>query len=148
LDCVQIITQKRNGKSVIKSTKVALSTLLLLAVSGCSTPRERCIAIVSKNYKEVQEKMETTQQNIERGYAIHKERVPHIVRDICYKKNPTTQQPEPYVCSSTEFRTQSTPVAIDIGNEKDKLAEYKRLLSKYRAQMDAGIRQCEAQFPS
>ncbi len=85
--------------------------------------------------------------NIARGYAVHRQSVPYTVPDTCYRTDPYTNDMIPYSCPKTAYRTQETPVAIDVAQERKKLSGYQKLLPKFKAQAEAGTRQCIAQYP-
>jgi hypothetical protein len=127
--------------------KGAAVLVLVPLIAGCSTPLEKCVASASENYRTLENAISTTQGNITRGYAEHKSTVPYTVQQICYRTDPHTKANVPYSCPQTYYRTQITPVAIDVVQERVKLAEYKKLLPKLSARANAGIKQCEAQFP-
>ena len=127
--------------------KGAAALVLVPLIAGCSTPLEKCVASASGNYWALNNAISTTQGNITRGYAEHKSSVPYTVQQTCYRTDPYTYAMVPYSCPQTHYRTQITPVAIDVAQERVKLAGYKGLLPKFTAQANAGIKQCEAQYP-
>ncbi|MFO7759544.1 MAG: hypothetical protein R6V26_13905 [Roseovarius sp.] len=122
-----------------------LSVAALL--SGCATPKQQCLSEVTQELRSVERALETAQGNIARGYAVHTQRVPYTVADICYRTHPRTHAVIPYSCPSTYYRTQTTPVAIDVAEERRKADAYRRMLPRLRDEARAGIRQCNAQFP-
>lgn len=121
---------------------------LLLLLGACSTPRERCIDDATAGYESVAFLISDLRQTIARGYALHHERVPYTTYDICYRTDPYTGHTFAYSCPRTAYRTVTTPVAVDIAERREKLADYERLLPKLRARAAAGIAQCEARFPA
>ena len=127
----------------------SIAVLLLVSVlASCSTPREQCIGAAQAEYVAVARMISETRQTIARGYALHRERVPYRVHEICFRRDPYTKHPISYSCSKTAYRTQTTPVAVDIGEERRKLARYERLLPELRAEAAAGIAQCDARYPA
>ena len=126
-----------------------IAVLMLVSVlASCSTPREQCIDAARADYVTVARTISETRQTIARGYALHRERVPYRVHDICYGYDRHARYATPYSCFRTAYRTQTTPVAVDIAEERKKLARYERLLPKLRAEAAAGIAQCDARYPA
>ncbi|WP_435141988.1 hypothetical protein [Pseudopelagicola sp. nBUS_19] len=112
-------------------------------ITGCSTPRETCIAAATSEYNNAKNEISETSQNISRGYAVHTQRVPYTYQGTCYDYYTTSY----YNCPQTGYRTDETPVSIDTGAEKAKLSKLKKQLPKYEAQASAGIKQCVAMYP-
>ena len=125
----------------------AAVTVLLLLLGACSTPRDRCIAAATDSYESVAFVILDLRQTIARGYALHRERVPYTIHETCYRTDSYTGDLVPYSCPSTAYRTTTTPVAVDIDEERRKLADYEQLLPKVRAEAAAGVAQCERPFP-
>ena len=129
----------------------SIAVLLLLSVlASCSTPREQCIDAAQAEYVAVARTISETRQTIARGYALHSELVPYRVYDICYGYGygHYSRHAIPYSCYRTAYRTKTTPVPVDIAEERRKLARYERLLPKLRAEASAGIAQCDARYPA
>jgi len=112
-----------------------------LFVSACATPREQCISDVSSNYDALVSAISKAEQNIARGYAIHRQTVPYTYSKTCQKGNKT------YPCPETRYRTEETPVMINISEERSKLIAMKRRKSKERVLAQKGILQCQAVYP-
>ena len=125
----------------------AAATVLLLLLGACSTPRDRCIGAAKDRYESVAFVISELRQTIARGYALHRERVPYTIHETCYRTESYTGDTVPYSCPSTAYRTTTTPVAVDIGEERRKLADYEKLLPKLRAEAAAGVAQCDQRFP-
>lgn len=136
--CAVIITRKSRIVSWL-----ALSALL----AACATPRQQCISNATSEVRQVRNALLTAQENVARGYAIHKQSVPYTVQRICYRIDPATSASVPYPCPQTAYRIQTTPVAIDVAQERVKIAEYKRILPRLAATAETKVRQCEAAFP-
>jgi hypothetical protein len=47
----------------------------------------------------------------------------------------------------TQYRTQTTPVAINVAEERRKVAQYQQMLPQLRQQANARVQTCNAQFP-
>lgn len=130
-----------------KKAKFGAAIVFSAIVAGCTSPRDSCIAGATSEYRTLQRLIAETQQNVARGYALHSQQVPYTIQSTCYSTNPYTYAQVPYSCPSTAYRTQSTPVAIDVREERAKLAQYQRLLPQYTERANAGVKQCQAQFP-
>ena len=115
---------------------------VLALVAACATPQQQCINTASNTVRNSQKNIARTEGNIARGYAIHKQQQPYKSFSICYDKDK-----KPYTCLETEFRTIEVPVAIDVAEERRKLAEYKRRLQAATRQMNADITNCRNQYP-
>lgn len=128
---------------VLQCSMIAAVTLL----SGCATPRDQCISNATQEYRNAETAMVTAQGNVNRGYALFTERVPYTITSTCYRNHPYTHVGIPYACPSTQYRTQTTPVPINVAEERKKVAEYQKLLPKLRQQASTQVQQCKAQFP-
>ena len=131
--------------SIRLASLTIIGSLGLLA--ACATPREQCIAGATQDYRSVETAMATAQDNIARGYALHTQTVPYTVTSTCYRNDPYRNIVLPYPCPSTQYRTQTTPVAIDVSEERRKLADYQKMLPQLRKQAQIQVQQCEARFP-
>ena len=113
----------------------------ILIVSACATPREQCISQVSQNYNVLVSAISNTEQNIFRGYAVHKQSVPYSYPGICYAGAIT------YSCPKTGYRTKETPVAVNVNEERRRLATLKGNFSREKTVAENGIAQCQAAHP-
>jgi len=131
------------------TSRLKFLTLIAAAatLSACATPREQCISRANADYRNVETAIATAQGNIARGYALHTQTVPYTVTSTCYRNDPYRNIVLPYPCPSTQYRTQTTPVAIDVSEERRKLADYQKILPQLRAQAQVEVEQCVAQFP-
>jgi len=114
-----------------------------LTLIGCATPQEQCINNATSHYRAVISEIADSQRNISRGYAVHTQSVPYVVQNICYNA-----YGYPYSCSQTLYRTQETPVAIDVVQERRKVAEYQRALPEIEATANNGASQCRLLHPA
>jgi hypothetical protein len=126
--------------------KLTLPVLLMGLVAGCSTPQEKCIRQTSQSYWELQNSIKKTESNIARGYALHEQTVETIAPSTCSRSNQYTHALEYFPCARTHYKKTATPVAIDVKQERVKLAEYQELLPSYKMQADEGILQCRRQY--
>jgi hypothetical protein len=115
-----------------KVTVLGLTAFAILL--GCSSPREQCVYNAQSPRLIAMNDRSIIAQNLERGYAIHKQQVPYSYEGQCQDKNLKY-----YSCIINASRTQETPVAIDMQREETKLkqldAKIKRLAEDERRQV-------------
>ncbi len=122
--------------------KILSLTAIALALAACATPQERCISGARSEQANISAQIGIIEGNIARGYAIHRQNVPYTFIGTCYDNTRTR-----YSCEKNATRIVETPVAIDIAEERRKLAPLKGRLMAVQARMDANVAQCRAQFP-
>jgi hypothetical protein len=105
----------------------SLIILPLLGLAACATPRESCIAGVSRDLAVVNQLISQTELNVARGYGID------------------SRQSE--ICETTEVRNVNVPVALDLDSERAKLRQLKQQRDRLKGPTDAAIRQCIATYP-
>jgi len=127
---------------------IPLSLVLLLAAlaAGCS-PRQACIHRATQDYRMLQEDIRETEENLARGYAVERRTVPRSVFGTCYRRDPATLQPIAFTCTDIVYDTDTIRVPINRAQERRALAEYRRALPKAKARAEAGVAQCQAQYP-
>lgn len=115
---------------------------LLPLLAACATPQEICVADATRSYNQVLEAMSEAQANVARGYAVHYQEEPYEYSDTCYD-----DKDRRYNCTTTRYRTIETPVAIDVGAEREKIARFNDQLPALQRTADAQIAQCSAIYP-
>ena len=111
-------------------------------LSACVSEQQSCIGDAMRQVNSLQSKVNTAQQNISRGYAVHTQRVPYTYSGTCYDS-----AYNPYSCPETGYRNEETPVAIDVAQERIKLASLQRQLTTARAASNAAVAQCRSLYP-
>ncbi len=120
-----------------------LARLFVFAfLAACATPQEQCINTAANTVQRLQSDIARTGGNIARGFAIHTQQQSYEVANICYD-----WYEKPYTCMQTEFRTIKTPVAVNVADERLKLAEMQRRLPQARRAMLQGIESCKRRYP-
>ncbi len=120
-----------------------LSAPIALAfLAACATPQEACISQAQSEVRSIRNQISTAEGNISRGYAIHRQTVPYTYVSVCY-----TEAGESYQCEETGTRVEETPVAIDIAQERIKLAELRARLPAAQRRADAQVEQCRLTYP-
>lgn len=121
--------------------------LALPILAACATPYERCVSRNGKDYIELKQQIATTEGNIERGYAIHKQTVPETVWGYCprYRDgNIIGHRP----CPETFYREIETPVVINVAEERRKLVALKAELPALQSRQTVVEAQCAAAHPA
>lgn len=114
----------------------------LVILTGCATPQERCISDARAQLHAISADIRTAQGNIDRGYAIHYQDVPYTYISTCYDDDGAA-----YDCETNGIRTEETPVAIDVAEERRKLDRLQMLMPDIRRNADAAIAQCRVIHP-
>ena len=97
-----------------KLTLTCLTAIIM--VSGCLSPREQCVSDAKIPQRLAMKERGLVAQNLVRGYAIHKQQVPYSYQGQCQDANLKY-----YPCIVNGYRTQETPVPIDMKREEAKL---------------------------
>ena len=130
-------------RTLLKTYKLsAIAVGVGLALAGCATPLEQCLSNAQRDYQDVLAAITATETNIDRGYAVHRQSVPYTYQGVCYHVDVGN-----YSCPQTGYRTQETPVAIDINAEKIKLRTLRRSVSALQRSTEDASRQCRATYP-
>lgn len=98
-------------------------------VAGCGTPQERCIAGATRDLRIVDRLIVQTQGNLDRGYALVDVERSTDRWVICAPGRPataTTPALAPQMCLQEYDYTVTEPRAINLADERVKLAELKK----------------------
>ena len=110
-------------------------------LAGCLSPQESCINDATRQTRALSDAIVETQGNISRGFAIHSQRIPYTYPGVCHSSYGS------YTCPQTGYRTQETPVAVSVAEERVKLASLRTQLNTVQRESNAAIAQCRAQYP-
>ncbi len=120
---------------------IALTPFALLA--ACATPQQACIAQNSVELRATEAQILKINDTLSRGYAIHKQQVPYTVMGVCFSE----ERRRSYPCPGTRWRTDERPVAVDLNDQRARLA----VLEKKRAPLlkahQAVVKACVAAHP-
>ncbi len=119
-----------------------LSALVLITLTACATPLERCLNSSNAEVRRLQSAISTAETNIARGYGVHRHQESYLVPKTCHDK-----RDRPYRCPQTRYRTVETPVAIDVGAEAEKHAALSRQLAAAQTRATRQSDQCFAALP-
>ncbi|MEL6640412.1 MAG: hypothetical protein AAFP98_03710 [Pseudomonadota bacterium] len=125
------------------------ATLLIIPVilTACATPREACLAEVTREVRVLDGLIAETRANLSRGFAVEERQEVRTRNTFCTGRNDdgTTFR---FRCEETDTVTRRVPIAIDLDAERAKLESLERRQAQNRVNADAGIAQCQAQFPA
>ena len=113
----------------------------LLALAACDTPRERCEANVDGNIKALKEAIADSEANLARGYGLQTEVEPNFYYGLCIGGDRIE------TCLKQDLQRKSKPVAIDLDEERRKLASAKARLAQEERARSTALAQCAAQYP-
>jgi len=111
-------------------------------LASCATPLQQCVSQATSNYNAVLAAISVAQGNVARGYAVNTQTVPYQFTGTCYAAYIGA-----YACPQTSYRTQETPVAINVAEERSKINQYTALLPNLQKQANAATQQCQRQYP-
>ncbi|GAA6208238.1 hypothetical protein NBRC116601_15310 [Cognatishimia sp. WU-CL00825] len=120
-----------------KSTYLLLG---LLTLSACATPQEQCQRDAFKNVKALEQAVATAQANIDRGYGLQREPRTTFRYGICNQAGVLT------TCLQNRTDVRTKPVALDLAEERRKLASAQKRLTQERARASKVAAQCAAQY--
>ncbi len=109
----------------------------LLGLAACATPQQQCISNASAAQNSIVAQVQVAEGNIARGFAIHRQNVPYTYIGICHDGAGKT-----YTCEMSDFHVKETPVAINVAEERHKLAGLQRQFTALSARTNAAISQC------
>ncbi len=127
-------------------TRSTLLLIPLVVLAACSTPREQCISSANRSVATLDRLISVTRGNIERGYAIAEVQDVRVLRSHCEGTNEDGSTFR-FPCEETETFTRRVPVAIDIAEERTKLAQLESRREQQTSDAQARIQQCIAVHP-
>ena len=123
-----------------------LMILPLLGLVACASPRESCIAGVSRDLTIVNQLITQTELTIARGYGMDQRQEVRTIPRICYDERPDGTV-ETDICDTTYVRNVDVPVAVDLDAERAKLRQLKDQRDRLDGPTEAAVRQCIATHP-
>ena len=125
------------------------ASLLIFPVllTACATPREACIAEVTREVRVLDALIAETRANLARGFAVEERQEIDTRRTFCIGRNEDGSTFQ-FRCEETETVTREVPVAIDLNAERAKLESLEQRQAQNRINAQSGIAQCEARFPA
>ncbi len=129
---------------------LSLAVLALPVLAACVAPTQRDLCIRQNagggELSTIARLIRTTEGNINRGYAIAE------VTDVATRRTRCERTRDDGTvyrtwCEETETVERTEPVAIDIAEERRKLADLRTRDAQLRPRYNAAVAQCTAQFP-
>lgn len=125
---------------------------LLFALGACASTQEKCIDRAGERLNAIQERIETAEGNIARGYAIHVSEEPRASVGFCtgngygygrgYHGNIGIS-----TCIGTDNGPREQAVAIDVSEERSKLEQLREAFAREQVTYQKQVNQCRAAFP-
>ena len=128
------------------------ATLLggMALLAACGTPQEQCIAGVTRDIRVLDRLIAESEANLQRGYALREVVIPDSRYVLCHPGRPAAAgQPAiaPQYCWRDFDRTVTRPAAINLADERVKLAEMKKKQAQLSRAAAPAIAQCRALYP-
>lgn len=126
--------------------KKTLLLIPLAVLAACATPREQCIAGANRPVATLDGLIAETRGNINRGYGLVEVQDVRVLRTSCegtHADGSTFRFP----CEETETYTRREPVALDIAEERRKLAQLEQRRAETARIAQTQIQQCIAVHP-
>lgn len=130
-------------------TRFAPLVLLSLLVA-CGTPQERCIAGATKDLRVLDRLIGETRTNLQRGYAMEEVVRTSLRWEVCrpgIAATATTPAQPAEMCLEDYDYTVTRPKAINLAQEREKLAEMQKKRRELAARAESTIAQCRLQHP-
>ena len=121
--------------------KHATLTILLLVLAGCS-PLQLCLADADQQARDTRRALREHQQNLSRGYAIERVRVPVLESTPCAAPGGGTT-----TCTRWDYDIAEIRHPIDRGFERERIALLERQLTTADRRSQAAQAQCRASYP-
>ncbi|NNE51896.1 MAG: hypothetical protein HKN30_05780, partial [Sulfitobacter sp.] len=67
--------------------RLVMSIALCGLLAACATPREQCINRATAELRATRIALAEARDNVARGYAVFRQRVPYTVYDTCYRRH-------------------------------------------------------------
>lgn len=125
----------------------ALFVLPFVLVAACATPREQCISDVTRDTRVLSGLINEVQGNLARGYALEERQDVRTVRTNCRGRN-AEGEIFTFRCEETKTFTTVVPVAIDLNDERAKLASLQERFAQTQAASNRAVAQCIAVNPT
>lgn len=130
--------------------RALIASLLLL--SACGTPQEQCIRRETADLRTLDRLIAETERNIARGYALEEYTTWEWDTYTCYDRQPpgpdgVVPPPTPRLCRDRVPVTETRPVAIDLNQERAKLASMTQKRSELARRANLAIEACRRAYP-
>lgn len=123
-----------------------LVPVLLLLLAACGTPQEQCIRRETQDLRTLDRLIAETERNIARGYAIEEFQTWEWEAYTCYRPGPDGQ-PEAGTCQRRVPDIDTRPVAINVDDERAKLASMRTKRTDLARRAAAATEACRRAYP-
>lgn len=120
--------------------------LPLIALAACASPREQCIAGANRPVATLDGLIAETRGNISRGFGLVEVQDVRVLRRSCEGTNEDGSTFR-FPCEETETFTRREPVALDMNEERAKLAQLEERRAQSARAAAAQVQQCIAVHP-
>ena len=122
-------------------TRLPLILIPILALTACASPRERCLSAANRPVATLDGLIRQTEGNIQRGFALVEVQDVRVLRTTCDGTN-ADGSTFTFSCEETETFTRQEPVAINIAEERVKLAQLRDRRAAALREAQARSQQC------
>ncbi len=122
----------------------------LAVLAGCGTPQERCIASATREVRIMDRLIGEVQTNLDRGYAMVKVRRTGHRWEVCRPgRAATATEPAraPQMCFKRYRYNDIEPQAINLAEERVKLAEMRKKRVELARMAEKSVASCKASHP-
>ena len=120
----------------------------LLILTGCATPQERCINMVTRDMRVVDQLIAESMATLARGYALETQIVTRTDFEDCTPRaTENYPNPRPKMCLVEVPETITRPRAVDLNVEKAKLASLEAKSAQQSKAAAKSIAACRAEYP-
>lgn len=126
--------------------RATLALLPLAVLAACATPREQCISTVTRDARVLEQLINQTRGNLNRGYALEERQEIRTFPKRCTGENADGVE-FTYRCDETRTITTEVPTAIDLNAERAKLASLETRYAQTKAAADQAVLQCISTYP-
>jgi len=118
----------------------------VLGLTACMSPRDSCINDAQRQLSLIDSQIATARGNIERGYALASVQDVRVIRTTCTGTNQDGST-FTFPCQETRTVDRQEPVAINVSEERAKLADLQQRRGPLATATNARIEQCIAIHP-
>jgi hypothetical protein len=123
-----------------------LILLALLALAGCESPQQACLSAATRDLNTVNALIAETRIDIERGYGTVTRQEVTSFRRLCPDFDSDGSVGFGW-CDQVFVQTIVEPVAIDLRQSRDLLAQLEDQRDLLIPRTNAAVAQCQASFP-
>lgn len=127
----------------------ALALICLATLAACATPRQACERNALYDLQMIDLLIRETEQTLARGYALEREPYRRSSLELCYANRAGSDGGVGFAwCNRPDIGFRDRPVAVDLRDERRKLAE---LTARRKAEARSAARDlaaCRARYPA